>query len=338
MNFPSSRARGLPGLLVQSLRCASICLALSLLPATPTAAFDLQGHRGARGHAPENTLPAFEKALAIGVTTLELDTGVTADGVVVIAHDRALNPLTTRDARGEWLASPGPLIRSLTLAQLEAYDVGRLRPDTAYARDFSRQQPRDGTRIPTLDALFRRVTELGAHEVQFNIETKIDPRSPGDTLAPEPFVKALLAVIRDHGMVPRVMIQSFDWRTLRLVQQLEPRIRTVYLTIQSHPRADTVADGLWTAGLTLAQHGSVPAMVKAAGGSVWSPHYRDLTPPLIQQAHALGLRVVPWTVNETADIERVMGLGIDGIISDYPDRVREVMRQRGMPVPPALRP
>ncbi|HXE48553.1 MAG TPA: glycerophosphodiester phosphodiesterase family protein, partial [Ramlibacter sp.] len=123
--------------------------------ALPAAAFDLQGHRGTRGHAPENTLPAFERALRIGVSTLELDIGITADGVVVISHDPFLNPAITRDAQGRWLAgTSGPLIKSLTLAQLQTYDIGRIDPDTPYGKAFSTQQPRDGTRMPALAALF----------------------------------------------------------------------------------------------------------------------------------------------------------------------------------------
>lgn len=298
-------------------------------------AFDLQSHRGTRGHMPENTLPAFERGMAIGVTTLELDIGITADGVAVIHHDRALNPNTTRDTKGQWLASTGPLIRSLTLEQLQTYDVGRLKPGTPYAQEFPLQQGVDGTRIPTLAALFKRVKELGANEVQFDIETKIDPRSPGDTLAPEAFVKTLLTVVREHGMESRVQVQSFDWRTLVLVQQQEPRIRTVYLTVQSL-RANTVASGAWTAGFTLAQHGTAPRMVKAAGGSIWSPNFNDLTAELLKEAQSLGLKVIPWTVNEPADIERLIAMGVDGIISDYADRVREVLQKRGVALPAKL--
>src|SRR6476661_9465447 len=137
------------------IRRAPRLLAAALLALCAGAhALDLQGHRGARGLAPENTLPAFERALAVGVDTLELDIGVTADGIVVISHDPFLNPLITRDAHGQWLAERGPLIRSLTLENLQAYELGRIQPGTPYATSFPRQQPRDGTRMPTLASLF----------------------------------------------------------------------------------------------------------------------------------------------------------------------------------------
>jgi glycerophosphoryl diester phosphodiesterase len=156
-----------------------------------------------------------------------MDAAITADGVVVVSHDPALNPSFTRDANGQWLKGRGPLIRSLTYAQLQAYDVGRIDPDSDYSRQFPGQESKDGERLPTLASVFARVKALGADHVRFDIETKITPTAPDETLAPEPFVRALLAVIRDAGMTKRVMIQSFDWRTLKLVQQLEPGMPTV---------------------------------------------------------------------------------------------------------------
>ncbi|TFZ05853.1 glycerophosphodiester phosphodiesterase [Ramlibacter henchirensis] len=298
-------------------------------------AFDLQGHRGARGLLPENTLPAFERALRIGVTTLEMDVGITADGVVVVSHDPVLNPDLVRGPDGQWITTP-LAIRELTHAQLQAYDVGRLRPGSAYANTFSRQQPVDGTRMPTLASVFELVKKLGAGHVRFDIETKMDLRNPANTPEPQPFVEALLKVVRAAGMEERVMVQSFDWRTLQAVQKAAPRIPTVYLTTQSE-RGSNLDSPVATAGFTLAEHRTIPAMVKAAGGHVWSPNFQALTAVELKQAHSLGLKVIPWTVNDPADIERLIALGVDGIISDYPDRVRTVMQRRGMPLPPAIK-
>jgi len=316
---------------------ATALAALALAAPATGGAFDLQGHRGARGLAPENTLPAFERALEIGVTTLELDVGVTADGAVVVLHDRSLNPALTRDAAGRWLTGPGPAVRSLTLAQLQAYDVGRINPDSSYGRTFATQQGQDGVRVPTLAQLFERVTARGAGQVRFNIETKLDPTRPDETVAPEAMTRALLQVVERHAMTDRVTIQSFDWRSLRLVQQLAPAIPTACLTVQS-AGSDNVRDSAWTAGLQLADHGSVPALVRAAGCRSWSPNAGALTAALVQQAHALGLQVLAWTVNAPADMERLIDWGVDGIITDYPDRLRAVLDGRGMPLPPSLAP
>ena len=297
------------------------------------AAFDLQAHRGGRGLLPENTLPAFENALALGVDTLELDIGVTADGVVVISHDPYLNPLIVRDAGGQFLPGvKGPLIKSLTLAQLQSYQLGQIQPGSPYATTFATQQPRDGIHIPTLVSLFDRAKALGANDVRFNIETKLDPGRPDETVSPDAMTRALLRVVNDAGMASRVTIQSFDWRSLQLVQHLEPRIPTVYLTIQT-ANTDNVRDGTWTAGFRIADHGSVPKLVKAAGGAAWSPNGGAVTEALVKEAQALGLKVVPWTINAPADLERMLGWGVDGLITDYPDRLREAMHKRGMALP-----
>ncbi|MBI2768143.1 MAG: glycerophosphodiester phosphodiesterase [Burkholderiales bacterium] len=298
-----------------------------------TLALDLQAHRGGRGLRPENTLPAFENALALGVDTLELDVGVTADGVVVISHDPYINPLIARDAKGQWLeGEKGPLIKSLTLAQLQAYELGRIKPGTPYAKQFETQEPRDGTRFSTLAELFDHTKKLGANTVRFNIETKINPTQPDDTVSAEAMTNALLKVIRDAGMASRVTIQSFDWRTLQLVQKVAPSMTTVYLTFQN-ANNDTVKDGLWTAGYKIAEHGSVPKLVKAAGGTVWSPNGGAVTEALVKEAQGLGLKVVVWTINNPAELDRFIAWGVNGLITDYPDRLREVMAARKLPLP-----
>ena len=273
----------------------------------------------------------------MGVTTLESDIAITAEGVPVLPHNPALNAEITRDATGQWLKAPGKPIRTLTLAQLESYDIGRIDPSSPYARSFPSQQPRDGQHIPTLASLFKLVNDLGAKDIEFDLETKINPNEPDATLAPDPFVETLLGVIRDHGMVPRVMIQSFDWRTLELLHRLQPGMRTVYLTAE-FPDYNTLRDGSWTAGRLLKDHdNSIPRMVRASAGEatgvIWSPAHNQLTAPQVKEAQALGLKVIPWTANDKAVMDRLIGWGVDGLITDYPDHLREVMLARGLSLP-----
>jgi glycerophosphoryl diester phosphodiesterase len=318
-------------------------IALALVLAGCATGIDVQGHRGARGLAPENSLPAFERALALGVDTLEMDVGVTRDGVVVVGHDPSLNPDIVRAPDGQWLDKKGPAIHELTFAELSRYDIGRLKPGTNYAKNFPEQVAVDGTRYARLADVFALVRRLGDRRVRFNIETKVSPLAPHETLAPEAFARALIAEIRGAGMTRRATIQSFDWRTLQLVQKEAPEIETVYLSVQQR-FMDNVCTGpkagapttvpaecepsAWTAGFQLKDHGSVAKMVRAAGGSIWSPQFRDVDADKVRQAHALGVRVVVWTVNDPAQIAKMIELGVDGIISDRPDLVLAELRKR----------
>lgn len=319
-------------------QCLMLAAAAALAPGATQAQarprIDLQGHRGARGLRPENTLPAFELALQLGVSTLELDVGVTRDGELVISHDPALNPDITRDAQGRFLDSAGPDIASLTFAELQAFDVGRLRPGSPYARSFAQQQGMDGVRIPRLADLFERVRQLQDTRVRFAIETKIRPDRPQQTPDPERFAALLLQVIRAHGMEGRVQILSFDWRTLRAVHRLSPGMPTVCITAQL-PSLDNLSirsggESAWTAGIAHARHGSVPRMVQAAGASHWSSFWRELDEGQVREAHELGLQVLAWTVNDRSTMARLLDMGIDGLVTDRPDIAIELLRSRGV--------
>lgn len=329
MTLPRSACRFALGLVASAMLIAG-CAAL---PAATPRSIDLQAHRGGRALAPENTLAAFSNAIEMGVSTLELDIGLTADDVLVISHDTQLNPDHTRDARGNFLKAKGPSIRSLTLAQLQTYDVGRIDPASSYGKPFPKQLWSDGERIPTLGALFARVNELGATRVRFNIETKLDPGQPEETASPEQMVRALLAEVDKAGMAQRVTVQSFDWRSLALVGQQAPSMPRAYLT-----SARTLKDSRWTAGLRIEDFGTAPRLVKAAAGDaqgpvIWSPAYNDLSPALVQEAHALGLAVLPWTVNQRADMARLLDWGVDGIITDDPSILRDLLGERGVALP-----
>ena len=316
---------------LRSIAVASIAAGLA---GCAGPALDLQGHRGARGLAPENALPAFERALDIGVTTLELDVGITRDGVVVIHHDLALNPAYARDAQGRWLEQPGPPIAQMSFAELQAFDIGRLNPGTRYAASFPDQVPQDGTRVPRLADLFDMVKRRGDNRMRFSIETKLSPLRPEATRTPEAFAQALVDEVRKAGLQARVQIQSFDWRTLQVVQRIAPEFGTVYLSAQQN-FLDNIGAGKpegspWTAGYQLREHGSVPRMVKAAGGTVWSPYFGDVDAGKVKEAQSLGLKVVVWTVNDETAMSRMIDLGVDGLITDRPDRAMALLKQRGI--------
>jgi glycerophosphoryl diester phosphodiesterase len=325
------RRRG-PGRSRAACRVPCLVLLLGVFWSTVGGAFDLEGHRGARGLAPENTMVAYRLALALGVTTVETDMAVTKDGVVVLAHDPDLNPAIVRDASGRWLAARGPMIRTLSAADLGAYDIGRLDPDGSYAKQFPQQKPSDGERYPTLDALIALVKPTAA---RIDIETKVTPASGDGVVDPATFVRLVLERLRAAGFVARTTLQSFDWRTLVLARRLDPDLETACLTSEM-PNFDTVKAGAsgrspWHAGLALADHGgSLPRLVQAAGCAVWSADAGSLTRQRIDDAHALRLKVLAWTVNDTAEMARLLDLGVDGIITDYPDRLARLLEARGI--------
>jgi glycerophosphoryl diester phosphodiesterase len=304
-------------------------LAAALARAAPLAAgaFDLQGHRGARGLAPENTMAAFERALAIGVTTLETDLGVTKDDVVVVSHEPALYPPLVR-ADGAWLKEPGPPLRTLTYAELRRYDIGRTDPASKYGQAFPEQRPADGERFPTLDAVLALAKAAG---VRANVETKITPTSGSTVADPETFARLVVERIVAAGMEKRTTVQSFDWRTLAAVRRLDPAIETVCLTSDNVTPRDG-GDSPWLGGLRPADFASVPALVAAAGCAVWSPNHPRLSPEALAEARKRGLRVIPWTVNDPADMARFVDWGVDGLITDYPDRARKVLADKGVTI------
>jgi glycerophosphoryl diester phosphodiesterase len=311
---------------------AAVCLFMN----GQAMAFDIEAHRGGRALFPENTLASFANALSMGVDTLELDIGVSSDGAIVVSHERRLNPDLARAADGVYVTSPGiPFVR-LRLEDIKKYDVGQIRPGSAYAAQFPDQHAVPGTPIPTLKEVLELVRKSGDSHVRLNIETKIDPNHPDESPGPERFVTLLLDLLQAEKFSDRVTVQSFDWRTLQLVQKLAPTIPTVYLTLQKGSAATVFLDksSVWTAGFNPVDHeGSLPRAIKAAGGAIWSPFFGDVNPALISESHGLGVKVVVWTVNKPEDMARMIDMGVDGIISDHPDMLRQVAGERGIALP-----
>ena len=292
-----------------------------------TRAVEIVGHRGARGLFPENTIDGFREAFDLGVRTFELDVGMTADGVVVVSHDLALNPAITRDGSGRFLSGTPPLIHALPWSELCRFDVGRIRPGSPYRMAHRAQQPNDGARVPRLADVLREVP--GARLV---IELKTDPRYPERTVPAEHLADAVLAIVDAAGAAERVIVESFDWRGPLHIRRIRPHMRLAWLT-----RPETERDAaLWWNGLTPeAFGGCVPATVAAQSrempGDIWAPAYESLTRPRVSKAHDLGLRVVPWTVNRRAAMRRLLGWGVDGLITDRPDTAMVVCAATATP-------
>ena len=255
---------------------------------------------------------------------------MTAEGVVVVLHDTGLSPDLTRIG-GAWIDAP-MLVRAMTHAELQGADVGRIRPGSKTAERFPDQTPVDGTPVPTLAEVLSLATAEGAPGLRFNIETKLSPLKPDDTADPETFAEAVVAVIRDAGVAERAIVQSFDWRTLAVVKRIAPEIRTSYLTAErnwlNNVQAGRPGASPWLGGLDIDDvGGSVPRAIASLKGDIWSPYYRDVTAEEVKEAQALGIEVHVWTVNDAAQMKELAEMGVDGIITDYPNVAIDAVRR-----------
>lgn len=267
-------------------------------------AFDIEGHRGCRGLMPENTIPAMMKALELGVTTLEMDAVITKDKQVILSHEPFFNHEITTGPDGQFITEQDERnlnIYKMTYAQTQTYDVG-LKPHPRFPNQ---------RRLKATKPLLREVIENveayhklnDGREVFYNIETKTQPATDNKYHpAPEEFVRTLMNVIHSEKIGARVIIQSFDYRTLQVVHKRYPTMKTAALVEEDDKR-------------TLDEH------LKALGfiPTIYSPAYSLVTPELVAQCHAQGIKVIPWTVNNKESIDKMKAAGVDGIISDYPD-------------------
>jgi len=291
------------------------------------------GHRGAAGLAPENTLAAFATAFALGVDAVELDVQLSRGGQLVVYHDFTLKPEITRTQDGEWLDMwTGLAIKDLSLSELKRYDVGRLAPYSFYAGRYPDQEPADGETIPTLSEVID-LTRAHNHSAELWIEIKTSPAEPRVSSRPEDVAEALVDLLRRENFARKVKILSFDWQALTRVQQMAPDMATVFLTNIS-ASMDTIQIGKagpspWTAGLDIDTHnGSLPALVTASGGRFWAPRHNQITPEDIATAHRRGIKIFVWTPDREADLRHCIGLGVDGIITNRPDRLITILGRR----------
>lgn len=295
----------------------------------------LHGHRAARGVLPENTLIGFRNTFDIGVQAVELDVLVTADEVPVVTHNPRLMAASTRGPDGAWLTEDSALIAQMTFAELQQYDIGGLRAGTEYADRYPDQAFMTGLRVPSLAQVAEMITGPGLDDAWLNIEIKSHPDKPEQTPPLPVLAGSVLEVISAYGIRDRVLLQSFDWRVLGEIERQAPDLPRSYLSYAPRPdppmEVNIFEGSAWMGGASLARHGgSLPKIVAALGGTVWSPHFRDCTAMAVAEAHALGLVVNVWTVNERADVRRMIDIGVDGIITDYPARVQRCLLSQGL--------
>ncbi|WP_308249825.1 glycerophosphodiester phosphodiesterase family protein [Sphaerisporangium fuscum] len=300
---------------------------------------EIHGHRGARGLRPENTLPGMAHTLELGVHAIELDVALTADRQLVLTHDLTVSAVTSVDTAPATPADPafpyvGKPIRSLSLAQLRTLDVGVRRPKTRADRFVGTQLPIPGTRMPTLGAVLGLLAAYGADGVRLNVEIKSDPTRPDLSGDPRQATELVVAELDRHDRLGDAAILSFDWRVLRAAQDLAARR---YALVEK-----ATLKSSWL-GLSYKKDfgGDIAAAAASIGATTLSPDKVLVDELLMSQASAAGLPVAVWTVNDPDEASRMIDLGVAAVVTDYPDRMRELWAQRGLSLPlpvPAPRP
>jgi glycerophosphoryl diester phosphodiesterase len=345
------RFRAVTAFLAAAFVSAALAFPASADPPLPQKShFDLQAHRGGIGLTTESTLAGFAKAIALGVSTLELDAQVTEDEKVIVSHDRQVNGLKCRDTAPAFPGDPefpyvGKFITNLTLTQVKTLNCGyRQLPD------FPSQQVVSGPMIELRD-VFDLVKRSNAKRLTLNIETKVEAGAPQETAPRDLFVRRVWEEIRDAGIAEQVTIQSFDWGALKVMHALAPALPLVALTNRDFLQVGQPGASPWLGGIDADDFGGdfVAAAASIDGVTALSPvqgfpqngtisdaafvPYPDRK--MIDDAHARGLEVIPWTIDDPATMDYFIDLGVDGMITDYPDRLRTVMAQNGLRLPKA---
>ena len=342
----------MPSLSMRAVLALAVAAGTLSAPAAATAdtsrGFDLQAHRGGLALRPESTLASFGNALRLGVSTLELDVQITEDRHAVVTHDRRVDARKCADTAPATPGDPefpyaGRYVNALTVTQLRTLDCG-----STQLAGYPGQQVVPGARMPLLPEVFDLVKRYRADDVKLNIETKVEAAAPHETAPREQFVQVVAREIRAAGFLRRASIQSFDWGALMRMRQVEPRLPIVALTNRDFLQAGQPGASPWLGGLDIDDFAGDPiAAIRSFGADAFSPvhgfpqggavgdagYQPYVTRSMVRRAHRYGIEVLPWTVNDPATMRKLIDDGVDGLITDYPDRLREVLAERGMRLP-----
>ena len=288
------------------------------------------GHRGARGILPENSMIGFEFALNTGINLLEFDVVMTADFVPVITHNHRLHAPTFREPSGLFISKEQP-ISELTLDEVLQFDIGRIDGTTTYGQRFKDQAQIDGIHVPKLDDLLNLAARPEHSNTFLMLEIKSDPQRSCDMQYRKRLVKEVVDAVRVAKLAGRTLLHSFDWKLLNLCQQYAPDFPTSFLTHLNPPETLEGEDSSHSVapdftGLSA----QIPQLIKDAGGRVWCPYFDEVSKNMVTAAQDLGLVVAVWTVNEADDIIRMLDIGVDAIVTDYPGRVQRLIADAGM--------
>ena len=288
----------------------------------------IYGHRGARGVLPENTLESFKYLFENNIHAYETDILISKDFIPVITHDFRLDPSYTKDINDNWIEDENIKIIDLTYDQILQFDVGTLNKLSKYGRKFINQKSLQNQKIPKLSELLKLTSDNIVEDLLINLEIKSTPIEKNLTPEPDEMVKIIIDEVSRSNLEDRIIYSSFDWRVLREIKERDSKIPRAYLT--SGARGKIYDKSPWLDFTPLHNGVELPELIKALGGSAWHPNYKDVNKELVQISHDKGLPVNVWTVNRESDMLRMIDYGVDGIMTDYPLKLKELCERKNI--------
>jgi glycerophosphoryl diester phosphodiesterase len=294
----------------------------------------IYGHRGARGDLPENTLESFKYLFDNAINAYETDILISKDLIPVITHDFRLDPSLTKDKEGNWIKDENIKIFDLTYDEISKFDVGSLNKLTRYGRRFVNQRSLENQKIPKLSELLELSSKNVLQNLLINLEIKSTPDEKNLTPDPKDLVQIVLNEINNSNLKEKIIISSFDWRILREVKKQSPEIPRAYLTFQQEKgmkiKKTIYSKSPWIDHIPLTIVYDLPKIIKELGGSAWHPYYKDINKKAVKDAHDNNLPVNVWTVNDEDDMLKMIEYGVDGIMTDYPLRLKNLCEKRSI--------
>ena len=293
----------------------------------------IYGHRGARGDLPENTLESFKYLFENNINAYETDILISKDLVAVIAHEFRLDPSRTKDNEGNWIEDENLKIFDLTYEELLKFDVGSVNKLSRYGRRFINQKKLENQRIPKLSELLEMSSKNKSEKLLINLEIKSTPEEENLTPEPEDTVKLIMSDINESSLKDKIIVSSFDWRTLSVIKNQYPEIPRAYLT--QHLTGININQTIynrspWLSFLPYYEDHELPKIIKSQGGKAWHPYRKDITKKLVDISHQEELPVNVWTVNKEYEMLKMVEYGVDGIMTDYPLRLKELCEKENI--------
>ena len=294
----------------------------------------IYGHRGARGDLPENTLESFRYLFDNAINAYETDILISKDLIPVITHDFRLDPSLTKDEAGNWIKDENIKIFDLTYNEISKFDIGSLNKLSRYGRRFINQRSLENQKIPKLSELLELSSKNLLQDLLINLEIKSTPDEKDLTPDPQDLVQIVLNEINNSNLKDKIIISSFDWRILREVKKQSPEIPRAYLTFQQEKgmkiKKTIYSKSPWIDHIPLTIVYDLPKIIKELGGSAWHPYYKDINKKAVKDAHDNNLPVNVWTVNDEDDMLKMIEYGVDGIMTDYPLRLKNLCEKRSI--------